>query len=634
MKFLRNALLAAAFLAAPLVQAERLPVGTFFKDPEFTSVSLSPTGKYITVSVPQGDRTVLAAFQVDGMKLVGKWDYGAKKHIDRVLWVNDERFLMFVSLKLGRYDFRVGTPDVYASNVDGSQRVDIPNGGYYSVASLTWDDPETILVQRSVDTAFLFKLDVYTGKTRTVATAPLRFGGFVLDSEHNVRYAVGAEKEDIRTVTLRRDGDTWTKIHESEMGGSVREPLGFHRDDKQVYFRVSEKGEPTRLVLADPESRQEQVLASNPNVDAASFLISSDEEEILAVGFADGLPRYDFVNPDHPEAKAYAGLIKAFPNHAVRFGGISRDGRYILVGAFSDLEPARYFLFDREKAQAKFLLAAMDWIDPKQMSPMTPIALTARDGTRLHGYVTIPKDSNGKNLPLVLHPHGGPHGPRDMWGFNPEVQFLANRGYAVLQVNFRGSGGYGNAFEKMGYRNWGTAMIDDMTDAVDHLIKQGIADPNRICTYGASYGGYAALQSVVRNPTKYRCTIGYVGVYSLPLMFKDGDIPETESGQKYLKRVMPETLAEQQAQSAAYNADKIRIPVMLVQGGRDVRVPPSQYRALKKALQEVGNEPKVDILEPKEAHGFYDFDNQVELYTAMEKFLDEHIGPSANTARR
>jgi dipeptidyl aminopeptidase/acylaminoacyl peptidase len=634
MQLLRSVFALALFAAMPLAQAERLPVGTFFKDPEFTSVSLSPNGKYITVSVPQGDRTLLAAFEVEGMKLVGKWDYGSTQHIDRVLWVNDERFFMFVSKKIGRYDYRIGTPDVYASNVDGSKRIDIPNGGYYSIASLTWDDPETILVQRSVDTAFLFKLDVYTGKTRTVATAPLRFGEFVLDSEQKVRYAVGSEKEDIRTVTLRRDGDKWTTIHESEMGGSVRQPIGFDRDDKRVYFRVSGEGEPTRLVLADPAANEEQPLASNPNVDMDGFLVSSDDEEILAVRFEDGLPRYDFVNPDHPESKAYAGLIKAFPDHAVRFGGISRDGRYILVRTYSDVDPGAYYLFDRQTVKAKFLLAAMDWIDPKKMSPMQPIQFTARDGTPVHGYVTIPNGSDGKNLPLILHPHGGPHGPRDMWFFNPEVQFLANRGYAVLQVNFRGSGGYGNAFEKMGYRNWGTTMIDDMTDAVDYLVKQGIADGNRVCTYGASYGGYAALQSVVRNPTKYRCTIGYVGVYSLPMMFKEGDIPETESGQKFLKRVMPETLAEQQAQSAAYNADKIKIPVMLVQGGKDVRVPPAQYRALKKALAEAGNEPEIDILEPKEAHGFYDFDNQVELYNAMEKFLDKHIGPKANTASR
>jgi dipeptidyl aminopeptidase/acylaminoacyl peptidase len=607
-------------------RAERLPVGDFFKDPEFTSVSLSPTGEYITVSKPEGDRTLLAAFRVKDMKLVGKWDYGKNRHIDRVRWVNDERFLMYVSLKVGKFDRRVGTPDVYASNVDGTQRIDIPNGGFYQIVDITWDDPENVIVQRSIDSTFLFKMNVDNAKITTLATAPLKQGGFVLDSKRQVRYAVGARTEGITQVTLRRDGDEWTTIHETEMGGSVQLPLGFDREDKNVLFFLSDKGEPSRLSMMDPEGGSETRLSGNANVDSNEVLLSADDREILAVAYEDGLPAYEFINADHPESKAYAGLIQAFPKHAVRFGGISQDGRYILVRAYSDIDPGAYYLFDREKGQAKFLLAAMDWIKPAQMSPMRPIQITARDGVKLHGYLTIPNGSDGKNLPLILHPHGGPHGPRDLWGFNPEVQFLANRGYAVLQINFRGSGGYGNAFEKMGYRNWGTTMINDMTDAVDWAIAEGIADKDRLCTYGASYGGYAALQSVVRNPTKYACTIGYVGVYSLPLMFKDGDIPETDFGQAFLKRVMPESVADQQAQSAAYNIDKINIPVMLVQGAKDVRVPMSQYRSLKKGLIDAGRPPEVDIVEAKEAHGFYDYQNQVDLYTAMQAFLDKHLG--------
>src|SRR5690606_36110301 len=219
-------LLAALVVPAAMAGQARLPVGDFFKDPEFTSVSLSPTGEYITVSVPQGDRTLLAAFRVDGMELVGKWDYGPKRHIDRVLWVNDERFLMFVSRKEGRFDFRVGTPDVYASNVDGTQRADMPNLGYYQIADVTWDDPRTILVQRSIESAFLSKFDVYNGRVITVASAPLRYGGFVLDHEGQVRYAVGQDEEN-NVITLRRKGDGWERIHSDAMGGSQRIPVGF-----------------------------------------------------------------------------------------------------------------------------------------------------------------------------------------------------------------------------------------------------------------------------------------------------------------------------------------------------------------------------------------------------------------------
>lgn len=620
-----------ALCQSPVQASSSVPIGDFFRDPEFRNVSLSPTGEYITVSVPRGDRTVLAAFRVDGMKLVGKWDYGENRHIDRVRWVNDERFILYVTRKLGRFDFRVSAPDLYLSNVDGKKRLDIPNGGTYQIVDIDWDDPNTIIVQRSVDSAYLFKMNVYTGKTVTLASAPLRFGDFVLDSRHQVRYAIGRKDEDkLETVTLRRDGDDWTTVHVAPMGESVRSPLGFERDERHVLFEVSDAGEPTRLVRIEPESGAEEVLSRNPNVDIDGLLRSSDGRDVLAVHYTDGTPGYEFIAPDHPESKLLAGLINAFPDRAVTFAGMSRDGRFVLVRAYSDIDPGAYYLFDRKLGKATFLLAAMDWIKPETMSPMQPFTFVARDGTSVHGYITIPRGSDGKNLSLILHPHGGPHGVRDDWGFDPEVQFLANRGHAVLQVNFRGSGGYGNAFERKGYRNWGTSMIDDMADAVDWAVARGIVDPQRVCTYGASYGGYAALQAVVRNPDKYQCTIGYAGVFSIPMLFKEGDIPRSDAGKAFLRRVQPEETAEQQAQSPAFNVDKIHIPVMLVQGGKDERTPPAQYNLLKDAMAKTGKAPEVDIFEPKEGHGFYDHDNQVRLYTAIEAFLANHIGRKPN----
>lgn len=608
--------------------AQKVPVEDFFKDPEFSAVTLSPTGEYITVSVPEGDKTVLAAFRVSDMELVGKWDYGRRNHAERVRWVNDKRFFVYVSRKLGSYDYRVGTPDVHASDVDGRNRRVIPNGGTYQIVDIMEEDPDWVLVARSVDSAYLSRLNVNDGRVRTVATAPLRFGSFLVDHDGQLRYAIGTEESN-ETVTLRREGDSWTEIHRAPMGGASNRPMGFDPDNRLVYTRISEDGEPASVHALDAETEELTLLSGNDNVEPNTYLYSSDGKELLAVRYLDGIPVTDFINTSHPEVLTYAGLMNAFPDHAVSFAGISRDGRYVLAYVYSDVDPGSYYMFDRQTNQAKFLLAARSWIKPEQMSPMQPISFTARDGTQVHGYITIPRNSDGKNLPLILHPHGGPHGPRDNWGFSSAVQFLANRGYAVLQVNFRGSGGYGNAFERMGYRNWGTTMIDDMTDGVEWAVREGIVDPDRICTFGASYGGYAALQSIVREPERYRCTIGYVGVYSLPLMFRDGDIPRHESGRNYLRRVLPDSLAEQQAQSAAFNVDRINVPVMLVHGERDERVPMSQYRALKRALEEAGKPPEVEVLERNEGHGFQELENNVRLFNAVEAFLDKHIGPGA-----
>jgi dipeptidyl aminopeptidase/acylaminoacyl peptidase len=606
-----------------------LPIEDFFRDPEFRSVSLSPTGEYMTVSVPREDRTILVAMRVADMQIVGTWDYGANRHIERVRWVGENRFFMYVAFKLGRFDFMVGTPDVYASNVDGSRRADIPNGGSYTIISPLWDEPDWILVSRSVDNAFLFRLNVWDGRTRTVASAPVRFGTFLRDREGNVRYAYGSEVNG-DSVLLEREGESWRELHRDAMGGAVKQPIGFAPDNERVYFNISEHGQPQGVYLVDPRTQERSLLAANENVDPSQYLWSSDDRTLLAVRFEDGLPTYSFVDAEHPESRVYAGLIDAFPNHAVQFMGISRDGRLMLLYVYSDVDPGSVYLFDRDARQARFLLSAARWLDPERLSPMRPISLTARDGLRLHGFLTLPRDSDGRNLPLILHPHGGPHGIRDFWGFNRDVQFLASRGYAVLQVNFRGSGGYGNAFERKGYRAWGTAMVDDMNDAVRWAIEQGIADPRRICTYGGSYGGFAALQTVVRDPELYRCAIGYVGVYSLPLMFRDGDIPRSDFGRNYLRRVLPEERAEQERQSPLFNLDRIRIPVMLVHGALDQRVPMSQFNQLRRALQRAGRPPEVEVVERREGHGFQKFENNVRLYREIERFLDRHIGPDAH----
>src|SRR5690606_19727883 len=287
---------------------------------------------------------------------------------------------------------------------------------------------------------------------------------------------------------------------------------------------------------------------------------------------------------------------------------------------YSDRDPGQVYLFDRKTGQARFLLASRDWIKPAQMSPMKPVQVKTRDGLVIHGYLTVPAGSDGKGLPLIVNPHGGPHGPRDEWGFNPEVQLLANRGYAVLQMNYRGSGGYGSSFESAGYRKWGTTMQDDLTDSVRWAIAQGIADPNRVCIYGASYGGYAALMSVVREPDLYKCTVGYVGVYDLAAQY-DAEFTASERGRNYLRDVYPPTAAERNQQSPAYGADRVNASILLVHCRKDFRVTINSMYFLISQLAKLGKKPDGWIVEKKEAHGFRVLDNNINLYTKMLAFF-------------
>jgi len=492
MRLLKGMLLLAMLVLGFNAAAREVPIQDFFKDPEFTSISVSPDGKHMAVTVPHEDRTVLAVLRVDDKSVVGKWDYGPNRHFRQVWWANNERLLFNVTFKTGRFDFETSKGDMYASNIDGTQRIDIPNGAYYRIVSLTPEDPRTILVERSIENAYLSKLDVYNGRLVTVASAPVEQGSFLVDHDRNVRFVSGA-MNDGRNVTYRRDGDKWTLVHESERNGATYFPLGFAADNRHAYMAKGVDGKPESIVLLDTETREERQLSSNGTVSPSGFVWSSDRKTLLGVQYEDGIPYWDWIAPEHPETLAYAGLVKAFPGKALSFLRPSDDGRYLSARVYSDTQPSEAFLFDRQAGKATYLAGSMEWIKAGEMSPMKPISFKARDGLELHGYLTVPAGSDGKGLPLIVNPHGGPHGPRDEWGFNPEVQLFANRGYAVLQVNYRGSGGYGNAFEGMGYRKWGTTMQDDLTDAVNWAVSQGIADPNRVCIYGASYGGYAAL---------------------------------------------------------------------------------------------------------------------------------------------
>lgn len=266
------------------------------------------------------------------------------------------------------------------------------------------------------------------------------------------------------------------------------------------------------------------------------------------------------------------------------------------------------------------------WLAPDEMASVKPFSFRARDGQLIHGYLTIPRGSSGKDLPLIVNPHGGPIGPRDNWRFNWETQLLASRGYAVLNVNYRGSGGYGRAFRDAGHMQWGQNIQNDIIDATRWAIQEGYADKDRICIYGGSFGGYSALMAPIREPGLFKCAFGYVGVYDIEMMFNKGDIPRTGSGLRYLRRTHgtdPKIWAEN---SPARRAAEVRIPVFLAAGARDDRAPPEQTELMAKALTQAGNPPEGMIIQSGEMHGFYDEQNRVKLYTEMLAFFDRHIG--------
>jgi dipeptidyl aminopeptidase/acylaminoacyl peptidase len=317
-------------------------------------------------------------------------------------------------------------------------------------------------------------------------------------------------------------------------------------------------------------------------------------------------------------------LQASFPDTEVVRTSSTLDGKKSIYAVYSDTNQGEYYLFDHLTKKAEHLVSSKPWLDSSKLSLMEPIKIKARDGLELEAFLTLPKQSNGKNLPLIIHPHGGPFGPSDAWGFNEEIQFLANRGYAVLQVNYRGSGNYGKEFQEKGYKQWGKLMQDDLTDATRWAIAQGIANASRICIYGASYGGYAALMGAAKEPNLYKCAVGNVGVYDLPDMVTE-DAGYGGMGNP-LKVFFAETANSADSSSSPTRvAGQIKVPVYLMAGSKDTTCPPEWTKKMYKQLQAAGVPVQMHIYEG-EMHGNVLVANQIDFANRLLTFLDQHIG--------
>ena len=318
--------------------------------------------------------------------------------------------------------------------------------------------------------------------------------------------------------------------------------------------------------------------------------------------------------------------MKSFPGEMLSFNSFSRDGSKVLFSVWSDRDSGSYYLYDRTTRKAQKVVDYRPWLKPETMAQVRPIEFTNRNGQKIFGFYTAmgtgPK-------PMIVMAHGGPFGIYDTWGFDDEVQFLASRGYAVLQVNYQGSGGRGEAFTQAGWLGWGTTIQNDITDGVRWAIEQKLADPGRICTFGASFGGYTALFQPILNPGMYKCAIGYVGVYDLPLMRKtDRNMGQAKRTTRFFDRTLGTDMSALANVSPVQRVADLNVPVMLVHGSDDKTADLNQYKAMDAALRAAGK-PAETFLASGEGHGFYKPENRAELFRRMEAFLGKHIGPGS-----
>ncbi|HWG10392.1 MAG TPA: alpha/beta fold hydrolase [Rhodanobacteraceae bacterium] len=623
--------------ASSSIAADAVSFDDLAKHAQFKQVKISPDGAYLAAtSVLKDGQTVLTIVDLATRKIRNLAPRGNNDVLD-FWWASPKRVLYTEAEHDGGWDSPLSTGELLGVNADGGSQATLSDYGENAeFLSRIKGDMNHVLVSiadsdKSGSAGALTevrKMDVRDGREVKVGIAPMREASYLVDHTGNVRFAWSDDLDGKRLIYTRAVGGgnkDWQLLQQASADRDV--PIAFNADDSAAWFTCPGKPSGFGICRFDPATQAMTQVWSNPDVEADGLMQGSADDSVMGVGFTDGRPAISVFDPNSPDAKALVSLMQQYPGEDAGFVSGTDDGSKAVALVEADADPGTFFLYDKASGKFSPLLQRASWINPETLARKQPISLSARDGLKLQGYVTFPPGKeNAKNLPMVVFVHGGPFGVRDEWDYDPYVQAMATHGYAVLQVNYRGSSGYGYDFEKAGYREWGGKMQDDVTDATRWAIQQGIADPHRICIYGGSYGGYAALEGAVKEPDLYKCAIGYVGVYDLNLMYNSGsDATQSIYGKKFLERTLGTDTTVLAQHSPIDQLNNLKAKVMLIVGGRDTRVPEVQGKNLHMALLQRHVEHEW-LYKPDEWHGFYDESNIAELFAKVDAFLDANIG--------
>jgi dipeptidyl aminopeptidase/acylaminoacyl peptidase len=616
----------------PLIDRELL-----FGNPEISGAQISPDGKFIAFVKPYKDTRNIWVRRVDEpfekAKLITN---RTDRPIPSYFWSYDGKYILFTQDKGGDENF-----NVYAVNPNDTPKAgeEVPTARNITDAqkvraiifAVPETEPDAIYVglnDREPAWHDLYKVKISTGERTLISKNTDRLQGVIFDNADKLRLAMRVPPNgDTEILRLDADGKS-TKIYSCNLFETCA-PIRFHKDNKRVYVQTN-KGNPdlTQLVLLDVETGKEEMVESDPlkRVDFGSAVFSDVTDELIYTAYTDEKTRRYW--KDKKFETDYKYLQSKLPNKEIGFGSSTNDERIWLISAYSDTEPGETYLYNRDTKDLKLQYKIRDKINRDYLAPMQSITYKSSDGLEIPAYLTLPKGVSGKNLPLVVFPHGGPWS-RDTWGYNSYAQFLANRGYAVLAPNFRASTGYGKKFLNAGNNEWGQKMQDDLTWGVKHLVAQGIADPKRIGIMGGSYGGYATLAGVAFTPDLYAAGVAIVAPSNLKTLLQSIP-PYWEAGRVIFYKRMgdpntPEGSSQMERQSPLNSADKIKTPLLVVQGANDPRVNIHEANQIVVALRDRGF-PVEYMVAPDEGHGFARPVNNMAMVAKAEKFLAKYLG--------
>jgi len=641
--------------------AEPVSLEDYFKNPSLASPTLSRSGKYLAATAPLKGRMNLLVLDLETRKgtLVTSFE---EFDVINARWVGDERIVFSLgqaNSPTGAGQFDGGGLFVVGRDGSGSRRLSPTiretrgSGnniyrGLTMVSTIPGSTDEIIASGRltSADSVDLYRVNLNTGRTRLMTSGrPVdRTVDWLLDSKQVPRVVMAGVKDELTQVVYYRKGEDspWGEIARfSRDKGSILVPLAFESDDQTLQVATNKDRDTMAVYRYDPNTRKlGDLVAAHPRYDmgadsqgdsVAGAVVDPETNKILGYRVDGDKPEITWL--DDGRSRIQKVLDASLPGTVNSFRRAVGSKR-LLVSSYSDLKPTRWYLFEEEKRTLEEIGTSRPWLDNKLVE-QRPFMYKTRDGLEIPGYLFLPKDYKpGTRLPTILHIHGGPFARADTFGSGfgvREGQLFASRGYAVVVPNFRITPGMGNKIYTAGFGTVGRQMSEDHEDALKWAIDQGYTDPKRACISGASYGGYAALQALVKTPDMFKCAIAGLAVtdYKYQLTTPDGDTYGNETGVDFWKAVLgSKDLNSQMIRdiSPVFNASKIKGAVFLYAGEDDVRVPIDQIYRMDKALKAAGNPAKGFVVKAKEGHGFGKPENNVDLYKQVLKFLDEQIG--------
>src|ERR1700730_11451170 len=598
-----------------------IPLRDFFRNPQTTGYELSPSGELIGFLKPVDSRLNIFVQPKSGGE--AKQITAVKDRDIRSFSWKGDKYLLYAKDNGGDENFHL-----YVTRSDGTGTRDLTpfDGVRADLIDDLEDHPTDLIVglnKRNKEVFDAYRLNVETGDLKLVAENPGNIASWTTDHDGNIRVATTTDGVNQSLLYRQNENDSWKTVITTNFKESFS-PQFFTFDNKALYGVSNLGRDKTAVVEFDPETGKEtKVVFEQPEVDVSGLNYSRKRKVITTATYTTWKEEQKFFDPE--SETLYKTLNAKLPGYDIYVVSSNRDEDIFIVRTITDRSLGAFYLYDAKSGDLSKLADRNPWLQEDQLSEMKPIEYSSRDGLTIAGYLTLPKGRVAKNLPIVVNPHGGPW-VRDNWGFNPEVQFLANRGFGVLQMNYRGSTGYGRKFWEASFRQWGQSMQDDITDGVEWLVGQGIADPKRVAISGGSYGGYAVLEGLSKTPDLYAAGVDYVGVSNLFTFMKT--VPPYW---KPFLEMMYEMVGNPEkdkalfeANSPALNADRIKAPLFVAQGAKDPRVNINESNQIVEALKKHGVAVEYMIKED-EGHGFHNEENRFSFYEAMEKFLTQHL---------